>query len=199
MGSDLDRPAGCLDSGPTIGLDVTAAALMAVAALLLTGVLELGGYRREREAWNTFIWFAVLVMMATFLGQFGLIKWFTRQVARFAGIGWVPGLLGLSLVYFYTPLFLCEQHRPRQRDVCAVSRRRPGARRAAAAGRTAARLFQQPVREPHPLRHGAGPDHLRRRACAARDLVESGRRRKRREYRDLAGDWHSMVAVLGLW
>lgn len=94
---------------PAIGLDATAAALMAVAALLLTGVLGWEDASREHEAWNTFTWFATLVMMATHLGQFGLIQWFTDQVgAVFVGIGWVPGLVGLSLIYFYSHYFFAS-------------------------------------------------------------------------------------------
>jgi DASS family divalent anion:Na+ symporter len=89
--------------GPTIGLDVTAAALMAVAALLVTGVLTWEDACCQQEAWNTFIWFATLVMMATYVGQFGFIAWFTGQVgAMFPGLGWMAGLIGLSLIYFYT-------------------------------------------------------------------------------------------------
>ena len=95
--------------GPAIGLDVTAAALMAVAALLLTGVLSWDDVAREHEAWNTFIWFAALVMMATYLGQLGLIQWFTGQVeSAFTGFGWVPGVLGLSLIYFYSHYFFAS-------------------------------------------------------------------------------------------
>lgn len=95
--------------GPAIGFDVTASALLAVAALLLTGVLTWQDILGDHEAWNTFIWFAVLVMMATFLGQLGLIKWFTIQVdVLFAGVGWVPGLVGLSLIYFYTHYFFAS-------------------------------------------------------------------------------------------
>jgi len=95
--------------GSAIGLDVTAAALIAVAALLLTGVLAWDDLCREQEAWNTFVWFATVVMMATFLGQLGLIKWFTGEVGPwFAGIGWVPGLVGLSLVYFYVHYFFAS-------------------------------------------------------------------------------------------
>ena len=95
--------------GPAIGLDTTAAALIAIAALLLTGVLSWEDISRDREAWNTFVWFAALVMMATSLGQFGLIKWFTGVVGSvFAGIGWVPGFLGLSLIYFYSHYFFAS-------------------------------------------------------------------------------------------
>jgi divalent anion:Na+ symporter, DASS family len=89
--------------GPAIGLDVTAAALIAVAALLLTGVLTWEDACCQHEAWNTFIWFATLVMMATYMGQFGFIAWFTAQIGTlFPGLGWPAGLIGLSLIYFYT-------------------------------------------------------------------------------------------------
>lgn len=95
--------------GPAIGLDATAAALIAIAALLLTGVLTWDDISHDHEAWNTFIWFSALVMLATYLGQFGLITWFTGQVAPvFAGVGWVPGFLGLILVYFYSHYFFAS-------------------------------------------------------------------------------------------
>ena len=95
--------------GSTIDLGTTAAALIAIAALLLTGVLSWDDISHHAEAWNTFVWFAVLVMMATYLGEFGLIVWFTEQVGSvFGGIGWVPGFLGLILVYFYSHYFFAS-------------------------------------------------------------------------------------------
>ena len=54
---------------------------MAVAALLLTGVLTWDDLSHDHEAWNTFVWFAGLVMMATYLGEFGLTTWFSSRVA----------------------------------------------------------------------------------------------------------------------
>jgi DASS family divalent anion:Na+ symporter len=90
----------------TILLDPTASALIAVAALLVTGVISWSDVVEHREAWNAFIWFATLVMMAGFLGQLGLIKWFTAEVAgSLGGVGWVTGFSGLVLVYFYTHYF----------------------------------------------------------------------------------------------
>lgn len=87
----------------TIQLDPSAAALMAVAALLLTGILSWDDVTHAHDAWNTFIWFATLLMMATVLGQSGLIRWLTGQVATFvAGVHWTTGFTGLVLVYFYT-------------------------------------------------------------------------------------------------
>jgi DASS family divalent anion:Na+ symporter len=95
--------------GTTLSLDPTATAIMAIAALLLTGVLTWEDLCTQREAWDTYMWFAAVVMMATFLAQFGLIKWFSEQVGPiFQGIGWIPGLLGLSLTYFYTHYFFAS-------------------------------------------------------------------------------------------
>jgi DASS family divalent anion:Na+ symporter len=96
-------------AGSAIGLDPTAAALMAIAALLVTGVVNWDDLTGEREAWNTFIWFAALVMMATFLGRLGLIAWFTGEVRGvFGGVGWVTGFTGLLLVYFYSHYFFAS-------------------------------------------------------------------------------------------
>ena len=95
--------------GTTLNLDPTATALLATAALLLTGVLTWDDLCREHRAWDTFIWFGTLVMMATFLGQFGLIRWFSDKMApAFSGIGWIPGMVGLSLTYFYTHYFFAS-------------------------------------------------------------------------------------------
>jgi DASS family divalent anion:Na+ symporter len=95
--------------GTTLNLDPTATALLAAVALLMTGVLTWDDLCREHRAWDTFLWFGTLVMMATFLGQLGLIRWFSDKVApAFSGIGWIPGLLGLSLTYFYTHYFFAS-------------------------------------------------------------------------------------------
>ena len=89
--------------GSMISLDATAAALIAVAALLVTGVLAWDDLSGEREAWSLFIWFGSLVMMANYLSQFGLVGWFTDQIgAAFDGLNWVWGAAGLGLAYFYS-------------------------------------------------------------------------------------------------
>jgi len=95
--------------GTALAMDPTTLALIAIALLLLTGVLTWDDICNERGAWDTFVWFATLLMMATFLGQFGLIQWFSSQVKPlFGGIGWLPALLGLSLTYFYSHYFFAS-------------------------------------------------------------------------------------------
>lgn len=100
---------GAWISGPFIGVDTTAAALIAVAALLVTGVLRWDDFARDHEAWNTFVWFACLLTMATYLSQFGLTAWFTTEVrSMFTETGWVAGFLGIVLVYFYSHYFFAS-------------------------------------------------------------------------------------------
>jgi divalent anion:Na+ symporter, DASS family len=95
--------------GPTLGVDTTAAALIAIAALVVTGVLTWDDLASDREAWNTFVWFAVLVTMASYLGQLGLIGWFTGMArSLFGGVGWIGGFLSVVLVYFYTHYFFAS-------------------------------------------------------------------------------------------
>ena len=53
--------------------------------LLLTGVLEWDDILKAKSAWDTLMWFAALVMMATFLGNLGVVKWFSTSMQ--GGIG----------------------------------------------------------------------------------------------------------------
>lgn len=85
------------------GMDATTAALIGLAALLLATVLTWNDVLNERGAWDTLVWFAALVMMATQLNRLGLIPWFSETMGgAVAGYNWVPAFLVLSLVYFYS-------------------------------------------------------------------------------------------------
>jgi DASS family divalent anion:Na+ symporter len=95
--------------GPRVGLDTTSAALAAIAVLLAFGILNWNDLTGEKEAWNTFIWFATLVMMASMLGTLGLISWYSAWAGSlFSGVAWAPGFLGLGLIYFYSHYFFAS-------------------------------------------------------------------------------------------
>jgi len=95
--------------GASVSLDPTAAAIIAIAFLLVTGVLRWEDLLHEQEAWNTFVWFGAVLMMTNALSQLGVIAWFSSQVgSRFDGVSWGPGFVGLSLTYFYSHYFFAS-------------------------------------------------------------------------------------------
>jgi len=88
--------------GGALGVSATTTAMAGVAAMLATGVLAWDDILDERGGWDTFIWFAVLVMMATQLGELGLLAWFSDRVSGLLGdVHWIPAFVSLSLIYFY--------------------------------------------------------------------------------------------------
>ena len=95
--------------GGALGVSATATALAGVAALLATGALAWQDVLEERGGWDTFVWFAVLVMMASQLGELGLLAWFTDRVSGVLGGGhWLPSFLALGLIYFYVHYFFAS-------------------------------------------------------------------------------------------
>ena len=95
--------------GDQMGLHGTTAALTGLGILLLTGVLTWDDILNEKGAWNTLVWFAALVMMATYLNTLGLVPWFSEWMRGFVeGFSWVLAFIILILVYFYSHYFLAS-------------------------------------------------------------------------------------------
>ncbi|BAU26934.1 DASS family divalent anion:Na+ symporter [Aneurinibacillus soli] len=89
--------------GERIGIDATTTAIVGVSLLLLTQVLSWGDVTGEKMAWDTLVWFAALVMMATQLNQLGLIPWFSKTMGnQVAGMSATTAFLVLILAYFYS-------------------------------------------------------------------------------------------------
>ena len=90
-------------------MNATTAALIGLGALLMLGVLGWDDVKAETGAWDTLVWFAALVMMASFLNKLGMIPWFSQTIsATMAGHGWIFGFLVLSLTYFYSHYFFAS-------------------------------------------------------------------------------------------
>jgi len=90
-------------AGDRLGVDPTTTALLGLSLLLLLGVLTWDDVLAEREAWDTMVWFAALVMMAEGMARLGLIAWLSGHVAGWLqGIAWGPAFVLLVLVYFYS-------------------------------------------------------------------------------------------------
>ena len=95
--------------GTQLGINSTTAALVGLVVLLLSGALSWNDVLHEKGAWNTLVWFAALVMMATYLNELGLIPWFGQTMGdAVQGISWVTAFLVLSLVYFYSHYFFAS-------------------------------------------------------------------------------------------
>ncbi len=90
-------------------LNPTTSALAGLAVLLLSGVLSWDDIKAETGAWDTLVWFAALVMMASFLNKLGMIPWFSKTMGGMvAGKGWIAAFLVLALVYFYSHYFFAS-------------------------------------------------------------------------------------------
>ncbi|WOF24406.1 anion permease [Microbacterium betulae] len=86
-----------------LGITATTTALIGLVVLLVTGVLTWDDIKAETQAWDTLVWFAVLVMMATQLNALGLIPWLSGQMSVIVGgMGWTTAFILLSLVYFFS-------------------------------------------------------------------------------------------------
>ncbi|MEI7614611.1 MAG: DASS family sodium-coupled anion symporter, partial [Betaproteobacteria bacterium] len=97
--------------GPSFDLNPTATAMIGLSLLLLTGVLEWEDILKAKSTWDTLIWFAALVMMATFLGNLGLTKWFSQSIQgsiTHMGLSWEISAAILVLVYFYAHYFFAS-------------------------------------------------------------------------------------------
>ncbi|MDI3411170.1 anion permease [Bacillus sonorensis] len=88
--------------GEKIGIDATATALIGLSLLLATNVLNWEDIKNEKAAWDTLIWFAALVMMATQLNTLGLIPWVSQQISQsVSGMSWLTALIVLGASYYY--------------------------------------------------------------------------------------------------
>lgn len=97
--------------GPALAVNPTTAALIGLAVLLASGVLSWDDILKNKGAWDTVVWFAALVMMASFLGKLGLIHWLSLAVGSgisHLGMSWVSSTLLLTLVYLYSHYFFAS-------------------------------------------------------------------------------------------
>ncbi len=86
-----------------LGISATTTAFVGVIILLLTAVLTWEDVIREKSAWDTMVWFAVLYMMATALSKYGFIGWISELIAsKLGGINWVIALVLLIVIYFFS-------------------------------------------------------------------------------------------------
>lgn len=85
------------------------AAIVGLTILLLTGVLEWKSLVKIDSAWETFIWFCIIIMLAGQLSDQGVLTWFTNNVqAQFKGLHWHYAFPMICLIYFYSHYFFAS-------------------------------------------------------------------------------------------
>lgn len=90
-------------TGSFINIDATLTAFIALSLLLLTSVLNWKDILNETGAWNTLVWFSVLVLMADQLNKLGFIPWLSKLIAHsLGGFSWPIVLVLLILFFFYS-------------------------------------------------------------------------------------------------
>lgn len=90
-------------TGDIFSIDATTTAFIGLVMLLLTSVLTWEDVKSEKGAWDTIVWFSVLVMMASSLNELGFISWFSGLVkAEIGGLSWQLAFPILVLVYFFS-------------------------------------------------------------------------------------------------
>jgi DASS family divalent anion:Na+ symporter len=95
--------------GKKLGVEVAIAAMVGLSLLLLTGVLEWKSLVKIDSAWETFVWFCVLIMLAGFLKDYGVLSWFTDNVqTHFSGLKWQIAFPLIALIYFYSHYFFAS-------------------------------------------------------------------------------------------
>ncbi|OJZ07970.1 anion permease [Sphingobacterium sp. 40-24] len=89
--------------GGSFSIDATTTAFIGLTLLLLTSVLTWEDVKAEKGAWDTIVWFAVLVMMASSLNELGFIGWFSDLIkVQIGDLSWQIAFPFIILVYFFS-------------------------------------------------------------------------------------------------
>ncbi|WP_082886576.1 anion permease [Flavisolibacter tropicus] len=89
--------------GGLFGIDATTTAFIGLSILLLGSVLNWEDVKSEKAAWDTMVWFAALVMMASNLNTLGFIGWFSNWIKGYiASLSWLAAFPIIIVVYFYS-------------------------------------------------------------------------------------------------
>jgi L-tartrate/succinate antiporter len=80
--------------------DATTAALVVISLMMITGVVTWDDVTANKQAWNTFAWFATLVALADGLNRVGFVKWLANAIAGHM-TGFSPMLAMVILVVLF--------------------------------------------------------------------------------------------------
>ena len=95
-----------------LGIASVVAAMLGLSILLLLGVLDWDDCLSEKLAWDTLIWFAVVVGMAGQLTTLGFITWVSNCVGDFLrsfSLSWPAAFGVLQASYFFIHYLFASQ------------------------------------------------------------------------------------------
>lgn len=98
--------------GERIGVSSVVTAMLGLTALIFTGVLRWQDCLRCSSAWDTLLWFSVLVGMSAQLNELGIIAAFQQAASSAisaAQLSWPLAFLSVSALYFVGHYFFASQ------------------------------------------------------------------------------------------
>ncbi|WP_430612822.1 anion permease [Flavobacterium sp. JP2137] len=96
-------------TGEMLSIDATTTAFFGLIMLLITSVLTWEDIKGEKGAWDTIVWFSVLVMMASSLNELGFIEWFSNLIkGQIGSLSWQLAFPVIVLVYFFSHYFFAS-------------------------------------------------------------------------------------------
>lgn len=88
--------------GSKFGISATEVSFIAVAILLITGVINAKDLLSQGFAWNILTWLSIFMLMSQKLMKLGFFPWFSKTLgAILYGSNWITVLVILYLAYFY--------------------------------------------------------------------------------------------------
>ena len=98
--------------GAPLGIAAVVSAMVGLCLMLITGVLSWDDALEQKGAWDTLIWFAILIGMSAQLNNFGVIEWLSGFVRDFL-LSWnlvgTSAFIALHLAYFLSHYMFASQ------------------------------------------------------------------------------------------
>jgi divalent anion:Na+ symporter, DASS family len=99
--------------GKSIGIDSTTTAFIGLTILILTGVLSWDDVKGEKAAWDTLIWFAALLMIASQVKKLDVTEWLGNSIGsmvkgHLGDSSWVLVIVILCVAYVYLHYFFAS-------------------------------------------------------------------------------------------
>ena len=95
--------------GEQFKIGATLAAAIGVCVMFVTRVLTWQDALDEKAAWDTMIWIGLLIMLASKLNEYGMVKWFgTEFGAYLEGYPKLAVFVLVAVIYFYIHYFFAS-------------------------------------------------------------------------------------------